>query len=222
MTLPDVGRFALPLVVAVLGFIIAYYLLNRDAGKSLIVTTYSLEDAISEIKRELAKLENTPGARLGLELGEVEIKLAVQDAATRSSEAGLALPVLDEGRLGASAKTIEHTGSTVTVVLVPPQGSPLFSALEVSQLAFAGLLISTRSALHNAMANEPKLEAKSIKIVIDFVLTATRSNTANVKAKVLSVGLANEQTAVKGHSLTLTYKNPKYETKSETRPVTPP
>ena len=211
----------LALAVALVAAGLAYVLITRAGRPAPVVGSFSLEATISGIKRELQRLENTPGPTLGLVLSEVKVALIVQSNESLSSEFGLSLPVFDETKVGVGDTVAGQTGSKVTVVLVPPRGSQVLSADGARDIRFAELLVSAREALQRSMENEPRLEAKSIEVDLAFVLTAERADSASVKLKVVSVGLSLDHKSTSSNSITLTYLNPKYQ-KEEPAVVAPP
>ncbi len=221
MSLTEFSQVFLALAVALIAAGMAYMLIARARKPAPVVGSFSLEDTISGIKRELQRLENTPGPTLGLLLTEVKVVLFVQRQETSSSEFGLTLPVFDETKFGVDDTATGQVGSKVTVALVPPRGSQVLSVDNAGSIQFAELLMSAREALHRSLANEPRLEAKSIEVDLAFVLTAESSDSASVKVKVVSVGLSADSKSTSSNSITLTYLNPKYQ-KKDAAVVTPP
>lgn len=220
--MPESYRFFLALSAAVIAFSVVYYLVNRPSKPQSVVSSFSLEETISGIKRELQKLEDTPGQTLGLILNDVKIALFVQEEFADSGDVSLTVPVFDEAKLNTSDTLGAQTGSKVTVDLAPPRGSQVLSASGDGRIEFADLLVATREALQRSMQNEPKLEAKSIEVELAFVLTAKRTDSASVKAKVVSIGISSEHKGTSSNTITLIYSNPKYQTKDQYEAVTPP
>lgn len=199
---------------ALLHFVYKFWGTRRDAEatKKSIIGKFTLAQAIGEIKRELRKLERKPDGWLGLELTDVELKLAVEDEKSTSGE--LSVPVLDEGSLGRTDKLTDKVGSTVTVVLAPPkeqQYQGITAEREGLQLTFADVIDAALKALQASMETQPRLAAKSITVALEFVLTRALGQNAEVKAKVLSVGANIDRTSVASNTFTLTYKNPGYK-----------
>lgn len=211
MTMAEVYRFVVAFIVALIAFGIAHYFVSRWTKPAPVIASFSLEQTISDIKRELQKLENSPGDRLGLELSEVEIALFVQQESKQSSDAGLTIPVFDETKVGTGGSVTAQSGSKVTVVLVPPRGSRTLASDRGSQVEFADLLIAARAALQRSLHNEPALDAKSIDVELAFVLTTTRSTSASVQAKLIQVTAGAEETQDNSNTITLKYVNPKYQ-----------
>jgi hypothetical protein len=195
-------------------FVFKFRTIRRDAEarKTSIIDELTLGQAIADIKRELRKLERKPEAWLGLELSEVELKLAVEDEKGTSGE--LSVPVVDEGSLGRTDKLTDKVGSTVTVVLAPPTEERyrgLGAEIEGLQLKFAAVIDAALKALKASMDTEPRLAAKSITVALEFVFTRALTGKAEIKAKVLSIGANIDRTSVASNTFTLTYKNPDYK-----------
>ncbi len=197
--------------VAVLAFAVAYAMYGKlIRSKAPSTDGLSLETTVGEIKQALVRLENTPGVRLGLELTEVKIELLVTGSATQTGSAGLSIPVFSDSEIAGTVKVDEKRGSKVTVVLVPPDGSQILSADWDAQIDFASVLRGIRRELVATMTREPKLDAKSIKVDMSFVLIRTEESNASVKAHFLGVTstVGNETSA--SNSISLLYKNPSY------------
>jgi hypothetical protein len=219
----ETHRLALAVCIGIVAFSIALYFLNRGSKLDPVVAGFSLDATIDDIKRQLQQLEDTPGTRLGLKLSEVKVSLSVQEAKGADSSVNLTVPVFDEAAIGRASETTANFGSKVTVILVPPKGGVVLSSAAKTTILFADLLASTREALHDAMESEPKLEAKEIEVELAFVLTAKRSDTVSVKAKVLSAGDSSSREDGRSNTVTLKYINPAYQTeKTGATSVTPP
>jgi hypothetical protein len=171
---------------------------------------YALNEAISDIKRELQLFENAPGEPLGLRLSEAEVSLKLTRNDSRTVEAGLAVPVFSTVEAARSvARSVEHA-STVKVVLAPPQQSVVLSTPDERRIAFASLLLAVREALREGMANEPRLDVKTIELTIAFVLVSTTEDSAGVTAEVLSISGEGKTAETEANTIKLTYVNPAY------------
>ena len=222
MTILEPYRLVIATVIALVVFGLALHALNRIAKPLARVSSFPLEDTLSDIKRELQKLENLPGPALGLTLSEVKITLMVQEDDTRSGAATLAVPVFDKSALKATGKQATKTGSKVTVALAPPKGSQVLSADRKTTVNFADLLASTRTALQRSMTTEPRLDAKAIDVEISFVLVAGESRDASVDAKIVSIGATSDWQLTHSNTVMLKYVNPAFQSKEhEATPIPP-
>lgn len=183
------------------------------------IAGFSLDQTIADIKRELVRVENDTGPRLGLDLESVKIELQLKQADERSAGLGLAVPVFTEAALKAGTIASSEESSKLTVVLVPPTGRVTLSTDAAPRINFADLLIAARTSLVAAMDSEPALDAKSIELQIGFVLVQTTSGSASVKAAVISAEAGTKLSATAGNTVTLSYANPAYA--KEAKPAAP-
>ncbi|MGC4074328.1 MAG: hypothetical protein QM760_17810 [Nibricoccus sp.] len=222
MNIPtDYWRYAIAVIVALVGFKVALWIISRASKPPSPIASFSLDQTISDIKAELAKLEAEPGAPLGLRLTEIEIALQLSQTEEKTSSAGLSVPVFNETEITGNASWSWEEGSKVTIVLAPPADSIVLSAGSKPALKFADLLISVRESLRKAMQNEPRLAAKSIELELAFVLVAETSAEANVKVQLVSLGVGRTQKSTTGNTITLTYENPAFADKASAKPTPP-
>ncbi len=222
MNMPsEYWRYAVAVIIAIVAFTGALWILNRTVKPPAPVSTFSLDQTISDIKTELKNLETGSGAPLGLKLSEVKIALQVSQEEGKNTDASLSVPVFSSAEIKASAGNSWEQGSKVTLVLVPPAESPLLSVPPRSVLKFADLLRGVRESVRTAMQNEPRLDAKSIEVELAFVLVTEDSAGAEVKVELLSLGVGRTQKSTAGNTVTLTYENPAYVAKDAGKPTPP-
>ena len=212
---------AAAIIVALVAFKGALWIVNRASKPPAPIASFSLDQTITDIKTELARLEAQPGAPLGLRLTEIEIALQLSQAGEKTAGAGLSVPVFSEAALTANTTSSWEEGSKVTIVLAPPADSSVLSTGAKPSLRFADLLGSVRESLRKAMQDEPRLDAKSISLELSFVLVAGTAIGADVKVQLLSLGIGRTQTTTAGNTLTLTYRNPAYAEDAVAKPTPP-
>lgn len=209
MQAPDLSDLLPSAVLGLLVLAAALWFVNRRAAPPLPVGALSLDQAIRDIKAELMRLEADPGPRPGLTLCAVKIELHLRETERQTGTAGLAVPVFKAAEVTAGRGLSQDQGSTVTIVLAPPPDRMTLSAEgPAPALRFADLLIAARTSLAAAMDSEPRLDARSIEVKVDFVLVSDACAGAEVTVKVLGIGTETTRGLSIGHAVTLSYANP--------------
>ena len=182
--------------------------LAGDRGSASAISTLSLRKTVGDIKSELRRFRNTPGPQLNLILSEVKIELLIREESSETGTLELIVPVFHDtaGEAGQGRSTA--AGSRVTVVFVPPNETETLSVDDQTTIRFSNLLHAVRSALHDAMDAEPRLDAKSIEVEISFVLLSSSSVGAVVEAKVVAVDVGSSWTRTNSNTITLSYVSP--------------
>jgi hypothetical protein len=209
MHVPDLPNFVPAAVLGLLALAAALWFVNRRASPLLPVGALSLDQTIRDIKAELMRLEADPGPRLGLTLSAVKIELQLRETERQTGTAGLAVPVFKAAEVTAGRGLSQDQGSKVTIVLAPPPDRMTLSADgPAPALRFADLLIAARTSLAAAMDSEPRLDARSIEVKVDFVLVSDASAGAEVTVKVVSIGTETTRSLSTGNAVTLSYASP--------------
>ena len=201
----------------------ASYLADRESPIESVSMGLSLEKTLTEIKRELKIYSQTAGSSLGLDLRDISLELVVQQEVKNNVDLELKVPIFPNGNVNSRVARFTKTGSRLTILLAPPAGSQILSAPQPSVIQFAKLLESIRETLQVSLNNEPVLEAKSIKLELQFVFVTEGSTTTGIRAKVVIVGAGTGWTNSNSNTITLSYVNPKYgeETRIKTDVVPP-
>ncbi len=207
MNAAEALRYAVALSVGLGAFALVFGLPYWRSGPSGAVESFSLAATITDIKRELVVLRNTPGDTLGLALTEVEVTLLVEDAAAGAASTALTVPVFSKSALSAETSAGSSEASTVTVKLTPPRGTEVLSADAATTIRFSDLLLATRQALQDSLRNEPQLAAKSIEVVLKFVLTASDKVKGQVDTQILTAGMESSAQATRSNTVKLTFVN---------------
>ena len=184
-------------------------------------TEIALRRALIDIKRELKVFGDTPGRELGLELTGVEIELLIGESSRNSSSVELVVPVFSDNGLGTQVEQFSESGSKITILLAPPQGSQTLSAPEQSVIQFSQLLSAIRETLRDVLKSEPVLIARAVEVELNFVLVTEASASAGVQAKVVTVSAGRAWARTNSNRITLSYVNPAFDEERQQK-VEPP
>lgn len=206
-------------VIAVALLVIGAYLRFGRRQPVQAVMTYSLSQAIADIKAELRKLEDGEGSWPDLTLGEIKIELLVQEDTSQSANASVGVPVFPVASVTSSAGWDTTKSSKVGVTLVPPKPTKGFApedAVFEAKIEFASLLKAIRRQLVDAMGTPPRLDTKSVELVLNFLLVVENKQTGKIEVKLANeksgpsagVDLSSKNTS--SNTVTLKYVNPDY------------
>lgn len=153
------SQFLFSLAVATMAFWAAYELAypRLFPAREMEITALTLEETITDLKKELAELADIPGPSLDLELGDIKIELTTQRDKNDSSKLALSVPVFKSAVLSSEAEDKATQGSKITVVFAPPKGGVVLSSETSEGLDLSDLVLAARAALIAAAEQPPAL-----------------------------------------------------------------
>jgi hypothetical protein len=163
-----------------------------------------LADVISQVKKELAAVQNTPGPNIGLPLQAVELNFSISHSTDANGKVTIGVPVLSAG-LGANGELKAENTSSLTVELAPPAASIIMSGTDSSQFGITQAILATRRQLAQGLAGEPKLEPRKVSMQFKFGLTRTGGVNGQIKFLILTAGAGAAKSVSDTSTITLTF-----------------
>jgi hypothetical protein len=163
-----------------------------------------LATVISQVKKELAAAQNTPGQNAGLALQSVQIVFALTQTTDANGKVAIGVPIISAD-LGANGDRKAETGSTLTVELAPPTASVTMSGVDASQFGITQAILSTRKQLAEGLNDEPKLDPTKVSLQFKFGITRTGGGTAQIKFLIFTVGGGVTKSDTETSTITLNF-----------------
>jgi hypothetical protein len=167
--------------------------------------SFPLADVITEVKKELAAAQNTPGQTAGLSLQSVQINFALTHTTDVNGKVAVGVPIIN-ANLGANGDRKAEDSSSLTVELVPPAASITMSGVDSSQFGITQAIVATRAQLAAGLANEPKLQPKKVAIQLKFGVTRSGGGTGQIKFVIFSVGGGAAKSIAETSTITLNFE----------------
>lgn len=149
--------------------------------------SFPLADVITQVKKELAAVQNTPGQTLGLVLQSVQVNFAITQTTDVNGKVAIGVPIIGAD-LGANGERKAEDSSSLTVELEPPSASITMSGVDISQFGITQAVLATRHQLAAGLNDEPKLAPKKASIQLKFGITRTGGGTGQIKFLIFTMG----------------------------------
>lgn len=167
--------------------------------------SFPLADVITQIKKELAAVQNTPGQQIGIPLQSVQVNFALTQTTDANGKVAIGVPIISADLGGNGEKKVENS-STLTVELDPPTAGIVMSGIDSSNFGLTQAILDVRRQLASGLNNEPKLVPKKVTIQLKFGVTRTGGGTAQIKFLIFTVGGGVTKSAAEMSTITLNFE----------------
>jgi hypothetical protein len=166
---------------------------------------FPVADVVSQIKKELAAAQNTPGQVTGLSLTSVQLIFALTQTTDANGKVSIGVPILSADIGGTGERKAENT-STLTIELDPPTSSITMGGIDSTEFGITQAIVSTRKQLAEGLNDEPKLVPKKVSLQFKFAVTRTGGATGQIKFLIFTVGGGATKSSAETSTITLNYE----------------